>query len=200
MPLGENSNLKIGQIIYVLSNKAQKVIPAIVVEEMIVKKLEGNEVSWKVSVGPTGKEKIIDSKRLDGELYESLDEIQIILKNRLEEFINQLIKEAETRANSWYGAKTKIAETNQYEGKIDPDSLIDEETTTVNPASILNPSPAEQKKKNTGINKAQAAKEARNKLIAAMSDEQKTNTPGDIIDQEEIRLPDGQVVKVNIRT
>lgn len=57
MPLGENSTLKIGQIIYVLSNKAQRIIPAIVVEEMTVKKLEGNEVSWKVSVGPTGKEK-----------------------------------------------------------------------------------------------------------------------------------------------
>ena len=59
MPIGENNSLSIGQIIYVLSNKTQKIIPAIVVEEMTVKKIDGNETSWKVSVGPQGKEKII---------------------------------------------------------------------------------------------------------------------------------------------
>jgi uncharacterized lipoprotein YbaY len=32
-----------------------------------------------------------------------------------------------------------------------------------------------------------------------MSDEQK-NSSGEIVDSEEIQLPDGQVVKVNIRT
>jgi hypothetical protein len=40
MPLGQNSSLKIGpKIIYVLSNKAQEIIPAIVVEEMTVKEV-----------------------------------------------------------------------------------------------------------------------------------------------------------------
>jgi hypothetical protein len=198
MPLGQNSNLKIGQIIYVLSNKAQKIIPAIVIEEMTVKTLDGNQISWKVSVGPTGKEKIIDSKRLDGELYESLDEIQGVLKNRLEDFIEQLVKEAETRANTWYGSKMKFVNNNNNEGKIDPDSLIDEEAPAASPASLLASSSAE-KKKNTGVSKAQAAKEARNKLIAAMSEEN-PKMSGDIMDQEQIQLPDGQVVKVNIRT
>jgi hypothetical protein len=190
MPLGENSTLKIGQIIYVLSNKAQRIIPAIVIEEMTVKKLEGNEVSWKVSVGPTGKEKIIDSKRLDGELYETLSEVESVLKQRLEAFINNIVSDAQKRADVWYGNKSKIAQQYESQDKIDPTSLIDDETPTT-------PIITESKKK-TGLSKAQAAKEARNKLIAAMSDEQKT--PGDIVDQEEIRLPDGQVVKVNIRT
>jgi len=189
MPLGENSTLKIGQIIYVLSNKAQRIIPAIVVEEMTVKKLEGNEVSWKVSVGPVGKEKIIDSKRLDGELYETLSEVENVLKERLEAFINGIVADAQKRADVWYGNKSKIAQQASSQEKIDPDSLIDDETPII-------PVPTESKKK-TGLSKAQAAKEARNKLIAAMSDEQST---GDLIDQESITLPDGQVVKVNIRT
>ncbi len=188
MPLGENSTLKIGQIIYVLSNKAQRIIPAIVIEEMTVKKLEGNEVSWKVSVGPTGKEKIIDSKRLDGELYETLSEVENVLKTRLEAFINGIVADAQKRAENWYGNKSKLAQQASQE-KIDPDSLIDDESPIIPPV-------AEPKKK-TGLSKAQAAKEARNKLIAAMSEEQ---TTGEIIDQENITLPDGQVVKVNIRT
>lgn len=188
MPLGQNSSLKIGQIIYVLSNKAQKIIPAIVIEEMTVKKLDGNEVSWKVSVGPTGKEKIIDSKRLDGELYASLDEVQGILKERLEQFINTIVEDAAKRADVWYRTKSKIAEQSEDEGKIDPDSLVEEEITSATPKIT------EAKKK------PQLAKEARNKLIAAMSDEIKQqNQPGDIIYQEEIQLPE-RTVKVNIRT
>lgn len=192
MPIGNNTTLQIGQIIYVLSNKAQKIIPAIVVEEVTIKKLDGNETSWKVSVGPTGKEKIIDSKRLDGELYANLDEVQSILKQRLDDFISTIVSEAEKRATAWYGTKTKIAEHVREEDKIDPDSLVEEDIIVTKPNNI------ESKKKSTNLSKAQAAKEARNKLIAAMSDEVKT--PGDIIDQEEIQLPDGQVVKVNIRT
>lgn len=195
MPLGQNSSLKIGQIIYVLSNKAQKIIPAIVIEEMTVKKLDGNEVSWKVSVGPTGKEKIIDSKRLDGELYASLDEVQGILKERLEQFINTIVEDAAKRADTWYGSKSKIAEQATTEDKVDPDSLIEEDIQSAAPKIT------ELKKKSVVVSKAQAAKEARNKLMAVMTDEIKQqNQPGDIIDQEEIQLPDGQVVKVNIRT
>jgi len=190
MPIGQNSTLQIGQIIYVLSNKAQKIIPAIVVEEVTIKKLDGNETSWKVSVGPTGKEKIIDSKRLDGELYATLDEVQSVLKQRLDQFVNAIVEDAEKRAAVWYGSKTKIAEQYREEDKIDPNSLIEEDITSSN-------SP-EPKKKASGLSKAQAAKEARNKLIAAMSEEQ--NNPGELIDQEEIQLPGGQVVKVNIRT
>lgn len=192
MPIGNNNSLQIGQIIYVLSNKAQKIIPAIVVEEVTIKKLEGNETSWKVSVGPTGKEKIIDSKRLDGELYASLDEVQNVLKQRLEQFINTIVEDAEKRTAVWYGSKSKIVQQYREEDKIDPNSLIEED--------IVATKPQEQKKKTAGITKAQAAKEARNKLIAAMSDEPKTGHAGDIIDQEEIQLPDGQVVKVNIRS
>lgn len=137
-----------------------------------------------------GKKKIIDSKRLDGELYETLSEVENVLKTRLEEFINGIVVDAQKRAESWYGNKSKIAQQASSQEKIDPTSLIDDETP------ILTPTVQEPKKK-TGLSKAQAAKEARNKLIAAMSEEQ---TTGEIIDQENITLPDGQVVKVNIRT
>ena len=192
MPIGQNNSLQIGQIIYVLSNKAQKIIPAIVVEEVTIKKLDGNETSWKVSVGPQGKEKIIDSKRLDGELYASLDEVQAVLKNKLDEFIVGIVSEAEKRAAEWYGSKTKLTEQYRDDDKIDPNSLIEEDVVPAKSSTDI-------KKRASGMSKAQAAKEARNKLIAAMSEDSQA-VPGDIVDQEEIRLPDGQVVKVNIRT
>ena len=132
------------------------------------------------------KEKIIDSKRLDGELYANLDEIQRVMQERLSEFITQIVSDARSRAETWYGQKTKLIQQQVNNDKIDPNTLFDEDV----PETSTKPS---------GLNKAQAAKEARNKLIAAMSDEQK-NSSGEIVDSEEIQLPDGQVVKVNIRT
>ena len=103
--------------------------------------------------------------------------------------IDQIVDDAQKRADIWYGNKSKISQQIEAQDKIDPNSLIDDETP-------LTPVITEPKKK-TGLSKAQAAKEARNKLIAAMSEEQSN---GEIIDQENITLPDGQVVKVNIRT
>jgi hypothetical protein len=193
MPIGEDSNLSIGQIIYVLSNKAQKIIPAVVVEEMIVKKIDGNEISWKVSVGPVGKEKTIDSKRLDGELYASLDEVQTVLEERLSSFIAQIVEDAEKRAASWYGQKTKQLETKLSQNdKIDPDSLVDEaETEQTKDVVSTIMSPTNKKPK------PQTAKEVRKKLIEAVTDEPQKKT--EILDTEEIQLPNGQTVRVNIR-
>ena len=56
------------------------------IEEITVKTIEGNQSSWKVSVGPQGKEKTIDSKRLDGELYGSIEEVQGVLRERLDRY------------------------------------------------------------------------------------------------------------------
>lgn len=201
MPIGENTNLSIGQIIYVLSNKAQKIIPAVVVEEMIVKKIDGNQISWKVSVGPVGKEKTIDSKRLDGELYASLDEVQGVLEERLNAFINQIVVDAEKRAIAWYGQKTKqIEEKLSTSDKIDPNSLIDDSSEDDSQQDAVATIMSKPTKVEKSISKAQAAKEARKKLMAAVSDEPKTNGKGDILESEEIQLPDGQTVRVNIRT
>ena len=189
MTIGENSSLEIGQIIYVLSNKAQKIIPAIVVEEITVKTIEGNQSSWKVSVGPQGKEKTIDSKRLDGELYGSIEEVQGVLKDRLDSFINQIVADAQKKVTSWYGTKTASLQSTKNEElneKVDPESLIDE-TETV-------PAPKKPIVKKTSI------EEARRKAVAAMVGLDEVAPLEESAGSEEIELPGGQKVKVNIRS
>lgn len=125
----QEKNLQIGQIIYILSNVKQKIVPAIVVEEIIVKKIDGNQISWKIGVGPPGKEKIIDSNRIDGNIYASLEEIRDVLTKRLTSFLDDLINEAERRAESWYHHHiSKIAEHNIEKNmeKIAPEKLLSE--------------------------------------------------------------------------
>ena len=50
----------IGQIIYVLSNKTQTVLPGIVQEEIHYRSLNGENVSYKIAIGPQNKQRIVD--------------------------------------------------------------------------------------------------------------------------------------------
>jgi hypothetical protein len=115
----------IGQIIYLLSEEAEAIVPAIVVEEQVVKKLDGNSVSWKVAVGPPNKRKEVDSKDLKGEIHTSLEDIRAVMTKRLEDFVDNLVGTARKRTETWYGHQMleKVNEDGSG-GKIDPASLM----------------------------------------------------------------------------
>ena len=198
-------SLTIGQVIYVLSNKAQKIVPAIVVEEVVVKKLDGHHVSWKVSVGPAGKEKVIDSSRLDGDIYTSLDEIKEVLHKRLALFLNDIISEAEKRAANWYGEKIKSVTPNKIDAesseKIDPDQLlVDIETPSV--SNVVPMSGRQQSNSNKPPSSTVMGQDELRKRMADIADE---NVPlggqdgRQVVDSQEVNLPDGQTVRVNIK-
>jgi len=120
-------NFQIGQIVYVLSDKAEAIVPAIVVEELVHKKLDGNSISWKVAVGPPEKKKIVASDELSGEVYTSLEEIQDVMVKRLTAFVDGLIGGARKRTEKWYGKVTKPTPKGNKNtgGKIDPADLLD---------------------------------------------------------------------------
>lgn len=131
---------EIGQIVYVLSDKAEAIVPAIVVEELIHKKLDGNSISWKVAVGPPSKKKIVASDELSGEIYTSLDEIKKVMLKRLSVFVIDLVEKAHKRTELWYGKqilKPKEEEIKASDGKIDPASLLDTIDGRENAAAFL---------------------------------------------------------------
>lgn len=136
-----DKNFEIGQVVYILSEQAQTILPGMVVEECVVKKLSGNSVSWKVKVGAGDKAKLFDSAKIKGEVYGSLEEVRTVMTQRLTDFVNNLTKEAEQRVEKWYGKeiaeRQKVLEplsvSNDPDDKIDPDLLL---------SSIENTAPA----------------------------------------------------------
>lgn len=122
----EQINLQIGQIVYILSDKAEAIVPVIVVEELVHKKLDGNSVSWKVAIGPPEKKKIVSSSEISGEIYSSLEEIQVVMMKRLGGFVTDLVNKAEKRTETWYGKQIpKEASITKPDGKFDPSDLLD---------------------------------------------------------------------------
>lgn len=125
----KKQNYQIGQIVYIMSDKAEAIVPAIVVEELIHKRLDGDSISWKVAVGPVEKKKIVASDDLSGEIYTSLEEIRNVMSARLSDYIDNLLSKAVKRTESWYGKQlpkpTSESLSLQEDGKIDPVSLVE---------------------------------------------------------------------------
>lgn len=169
--MSDKPSLSIGQIVYILSDKAQSVVPAIVVEEVIVKKLQGNQVSWKVSIGPKDNNRIVDSNRINGELFHSLEEVRNILMERFTDFVNNLCSETEKRTETWYGKRPEFLSNND-EGKIDPENIISSIEDKMNSNLQTSQSkPKINKEKNVFFAKS-PQEEARERLKSMLQDDE----------------------------
>ena len=169
--MNDKSSLSIGQIVYILSDKAQSVVPAIVVEEVIVKKLQGNQVSWKVSIGPKDNNRIVDSNRINGELFHSLEEVRNVLMERFTDFVNNLCSETEKRTETWYGKRPEFLSNND-EGKIDPENIISSIEDKMNSnLQITQSKPKINKEKNVFFAKS-PQEEARERLKNMLQDDE----------------------------
>jgi hypothetical protein len=117
----------IGQIIYVLSEKTQVVLPGIVCEEINHKTLDGIKTSYRVAIGPANKQRVVDLTTVDGEVYGDLQEVRNVLIGRLTAFVDNLCNTTNERVQQWYGQnngqKSQPATPN---GKLDPSDLINE--------------------------------------------------------------------------
>lgn|SRR5574337_1451607 len=123
--MSEQQTLRIGQIIYILSNKTQSVVPAIIAGRTIAETLDGQAVSYKVKVGPPDKSQIVDLNRIDGELYTNLEDIRALLLKNLNEFVNSLIANTQDKVNNWYGAQGQLTAMSGHPSqKLDPEQLM----------------------------------------------------------------------------
>jgi len=132
-------NLSIGQVVYILSGKGQAILPARIIERAVIQTLDDKSVTWKLAIGRAGDpdrpQKIVDSKKINGEIYSSLEEIQSVLNGRLSSFIQKLISTARQREETWYGKKPsagsalKKAQADlpvREPQQIDPETLLEE--------------------------------------------------------------------------
>lgn len=127
-------NFNMGQIIYILSNKTQSVVPAIVDEQVVrkIRKADGihEVVSYKLCIGPRDRQQVVDLSRIDGEVFDSLDSIRVTLVERLTGFVDELVKNTHKNVMNWYGvtADSQLVDTYSAdmtnESKFDPAQLV----------------------------------------------------------------------------
>lgn len=117
---------QIGQVIFVLSNKTQTVLPGIVQEEIHYRSLNGENISYKIAIGPTNKQRVVDLSSVDGEVFGSLDEIREVLIAKLTAFVDDLCATTNERVNQWYSSGNKPIAQPSGSGRLDPSDLLQE--------------------------------------------------------------------------
>ncbi len=122
MPL---KKLNVGKVVYILSSKAQAVLPALVIKEHRTTHLHGEEVTWTIQYGPPAKQKIIESHKIDGELFGTLEEVRDVMNAQFHDFVESLVDNAFNLQNKWY-PQTKQPQSVSQTEKIDPEDLLKE--------------------------------------------------------------------------
>lgn len=169
-------NFEIGQVVYVLAEQNQTILPGIVVEEIVVKKMTGNSVSWKIKVGAEGKAKLYDSSKINAEVYGNLDELRAGVIENFMSFVDNMCTDAQNRVEKWYGKE--IAERQKQLSslsasdvgeRIDPDAMLSS-------LGEDNGNPQAQTTQPSGPSLPTNKSQLREKLERLVTDDAKVNT------------------------
>lgn len=128
-------SFSIGQVIYVLSDKTQTVLPGIVQEEIHHRSIEGEKVSYRVAIGPPNKQRVVDLATVDGEVYGDLEEVRNVLVSRLTVFVDDLCNTTSERVSQWYHSTSRTPAAPTNNGKLDPAALMNEVATPHPPSN-----------------------------------------------------------------
>lgn len=130
---------EIGSIVYILftnKEKETKIYPAIVDEQIIKRKTDGEQVSYIVMLGPPNKRQKVDMNRIGGELFPSLDDLKHFMVSNFEKYVDGLCGEATKESVTWYG-KRELKQQSVLDmpssEKLDPAAIIGSPTSLSSP-------------------------------------------------------------------
>jgi len=67
---------KVGQVLFIILNKKQQVVPVQVTEQVVRRSLNGEEISYSVAVPGREDMKNIALEQIDGEVFTSIDKLR----------------------------------------------------------------------------------------------------------------------------
>lgn len=103
---------EVGQVLFLILNKRQQVLPVQVNEQVVRRSLDGEEISYSVAVPVSKGVKLYDLSELDGELYSSIEEARDVLYEHATQAINAITEKAAAVADSRF--------------KVSPDPSLDD--------------------------------------------------------------------------
>lgn len=92
---------RVGQVLYVISNKKGQVYPVMIIEEITKKTLKGEEVNYVLQAGADQGSTLLLTQ-VDGELFETAEEAKKSLISRATEQIEKIVSSAARKAEDWY--------------------------------------------------------------------------------------------------
>lgn len=91
---------KIGQVLFVVLKKENRVVAFQVVEELVKRTLEGEVVTYMARLGTSNEN--IPVSDIDGEIYESAEKLRKTLVEKATSSVNRIVDAAVQRSREWY--------------------------------------------------------------------------------------------------
>ena len=98
----------VGQVLYVILNKRQKVIPVQVVEQVTRRSLKGEETHYSVNVPSREGPREYNLHDLDGEVYETIDDAKGALVKHANLSIESIIENAQKIASHVFNSSSDV--------------------------------------------------------------------------------------------
>jgi len=124
--------MKIGQVVYIISKKNQTIVPAIIHEENVCKRIDGEQITYKVLIGEPNKAKLIDLSKIDTDVFSSVDEVRDHLLTNFTKILDEACSNATTMSQKWYGHLLGQNQTQQSNGS-PGEELFDEIASQMSP-------------------------------------------------------------------
>lgn len=94
----------VGQIIYVLTEESDHIVPMQICEEIRRRTVEGEQVTYLVRSGPDQK----GTFRMDeikGRVFNTIDQVKVHLQNNFIQWLEKQVEWTLTNQRAWYGNK-----------------------------------------------------------------------------------------------
>ena len=121
---------KVGQIIFVMLRKQRQVLPVLVVEETIKKRIDGETYTYIVQL-PNSEETQISLEKLDADIFETIEDVKETMLRSAATTIEKIIISAKTLGTEYFAEHVesepkdivKLEESNIDTQKIDADNV-----------------------------------------------------------------------------
>jgi hypothetical protein len=98
----------VGQVLYVILNKRQKVVPVQVVEQVTRRSLKGEETHYSVNVPSREGPREYNLHDLDGEVYETIDDAKSALVKNANRSIENIIENTQKIASHVFNSSSDV--------------------------------------------------------------------------------------------
>jgi len=97
-----SGKLELGQVVYVTVDTKQRILPGLLVEELVMRTIDGSRTTYVVQIGHEQKTKFEEEK-----VFPSLKSAREVMLKRFASALEKLLDNAEILAKDWYGDKVK---------------------------------------------------------------------------------------------
>ena len=85
---------KVGQVLFIILNKKQQVVPVQVTEQVVRRSLNGEDTTYSVAIPGREGTKVLSLEQIDGDVYESIEDVRKQMFEHASQVINTISDKA----------------------------------------------------------------------------------------------------------